>query len=379
MNMSNQTERARRCPPLAFCPRAVARVALGLGLSLLVAACEEPPPPAAEIRPVRTVVVEPQTLDDSIALTGEIRARYESDLGFRVGGKIVARTVDVGTTVKAGDVLARLDEADARNALEVARAAVTAAQATVDQQRPQRDRQKYLLDRGWTTRVDYELAVRNLQAAEAQLQEAQANAQFAQDQLSYTTLAADHDGIVTAVGAEVGQVVSAGQMVARVARPGEREAVFNVAETRMSRAANAHGIPVEVSLLGNPQITTVGSVREVSPSADPVTRTYTVKIALPEAPEEMRLGMTVTGRVQQRGKPIVALPPTALFQKDGAPAVWTVADGNTVRLRPVTVLRYDTDRVLVSGGLDRGDIVVTAGVNVLADGQKVRLMETASR
>ncbi|MBV8738533.1 MAG: efflux RND transporter periplasmic adaptor subunit, partial [Alphaproteobacteria bacterium] len=207
--------------------------AVGAAFALVVAlsACnKEEKAAAAAIRPVRTVAVEFQESGDTLSLTGEIQPRYQADIGFRVSGKILQRPVDVGTEVKKDDLIARLDPQQFRQDLEVAKSEVAAAQAEVTRSQAQEARQRELLKNGHTTQVKYDLALKSFKTAEAQLNAARAKQVQASENLGYTELKADNDGVITAVGADAGQVVSAGQMVVRLAKPGEREAVFNVAE-----------------------------------------------------------------------------------------------------------------------------------------------------
>jgi len=340
--------------------------------SLLLFGCEPPSPPPAEALPVRTLAVQVRELDNSAALTGEIRPRYESDLGFRVAGKVIERTVEVGAAVAKGDLLARLDSGDQQNALKAAQSDLAAAQAVLEQTRAQEERQRKLLTGGYTTKVRYDDAQRQYRTAQAGLQTAEADLRMAQDTLSYTELRADRDGIITAKGAEPGQVVAAGQMVVRLADPRERDAVFQVAATGTKLRDSADYPPVEVRLVGDPSAVE-GRIREVSPGVDPVTRTYTVKVALPDPPEAFRFGATVIGRARFPPQPVVDLPSPALFQTEqGAPAVWVVDRAKaTVGLRPVSVLRYDTGTVIVSAGLKSGDLVVVGGIQKLRPGQRV--------
>ena len=347
-----------------------------LALTLVLGGCgKEEKAAAPEIRAVRTVTVEPREAGETMSLTGEIQPRYQADIGFRVNGKILERPVDVGTTVKKGDLLARLDPQQYRQEFEVAKADVAAAAAELTRSQAQESRKRELVKNGHATRADYDTAVRAFKTAQAQLDAARARQVQASENLGYTELKADNDGIVTAVGADSGQVVSAGQMVVRLARPGEIEAVFNVGEAAL---ANPPKDPaVEVRLVSNPEITTAGKVRYVSPQADPATRTFTVRVALPDAPPQMRLGATVSGKVTTSETRIITLPGSALFEKDGKPAVWLVGADGTVQLQPIAVARYQDNSVVVGSGLAQGEIVVTAGVQKLIPGEKVRLM-TAS-
>lgn len=343
----------------------------------LVSECDEPGVPTPPIRPVRAVTVEPVDITEALSQTGDIQARYETDLGFRIGGQLLSRAADVGSTVSKGDLLARLDDQPAQNEVRSAQAGLAAAEAELNRARAEEGRQEALLKDGFTTRQRYDAAVRDLQTAEAQRDSAQARLTLAQENLGYTELHSEVGGIVTATYAEAGQVVAAGQRILRVADPREREAVFNVPEVAFRLVP--HDPAVEVSLVTDPANKVTGRVRYVAPQADPTTRTYAVHISLPNAPPEMRLGATVKGRVELPAQNVVGLPGSALFEQDGKPAVWIFDRANgTVQLRPVTVLRYDSDRVLLSAGLEKGDVVVTAGTHLLRPGEHVRLLAAAS-
>ena len=351
------------------------------GMALL-GGCDGPSAKAPETRPVRTVTVDPKPIEDDRQSVGEVRARYESDLGFRVSGKVIARLVDIGVSVKKGAVLARLDEQEYRNKLKSAEADIVAAEAVLVEAQGSEGRLRQLVASGATTRANYDTAVKNLRSAEAKLNSAKASRDLAKDQLSYTDLIAEFDGIVTATGAEPGQVVSAGQMIVRLARPTDKDGVFNIAESAFQTRPAPADKPIEVivSLLANPGITTDGVVREISPVADPATRTFQVKVTLQNPPDQMRFGASIVGRLKASTAPVVVLPATALFDRLGKPAVWVVdMAAGTVGLKDVTVARYETDRVILSSGLAKGEVVVTAGVNRLREGQKVRLAEAASK
>lgn len=326
-----------------------------------------------ETKLVRAIAVSPQPAADERRAVGEIRPRRESDLGFRVSGKLVMRAVDVGATVKKGDVLARIDDQDYRNRLLSAKADKAGAEAVLVEAQASERRIRTLLDKGYTTRSNHDATLKNLRSAEAKLEAANVALVMAADQLAYTELHADFDGIVTAVAAEEGQIVNTGQMVVRLADPAARDAVFSIAEANFSQAPRAGQTPrITVSLLSNPAVTAEGSVREIAPVADAATKTFQVKVALDGAPEAMRFGASVAGRLDAGGAPVVVLPGSALFDKDGKPAVWVVGAGSQVGLRSITVARYEADRVIVAEGLAAGDIVVTAGVNRLHENQKVR-------
>jgi len=363
---------------------------LAMALPMALAGCDEKSVHEAEaapvIRPVRAITVKPVIFSLSGSVTGTIEARAEADLGFRIAGKLIERKVDVGAAVRAGDVLARLDDQDQRNSLRTSEADLAAAKAEQVQANNEEARKRELLANGNTTQVLYDAALLSKRTADAKVVAAQAALQTSRDRVGYTELVADRDGVVTATGPDAGQVVEVGEMVARVAQPEEREAVFNVAEAGI-RAAPKEPV-IEVALAGAPDITAVGRVREVSPQADPVTRTHTVRISLENPPDALRLGATVTGRLKQPPAPVVELPGTAIVREAEQNFVW-VADpkDQTVRRRAVSIrpgqnVEGQTDGpVVITDGLAQGDIVVTAGVHSLAEGQRVRLakqIETAA-
>ena len=301
----------------------------GLALAFLLGGCgKEEKTAVKEIRPVRTVTVEPREIGETVSLTGEIQPRYQADIGFRVDGKILARPVDVGTAVKKGELLARLDPQQYRQDVEIAKSDLAAAEAEVTRSQGQEYRKRELYQKGHATQVEFDIATRAYKTALAKRDAAKARLVQATDNLGYTELKADEDGVITAVGADAGQVVAAGQMVVRLAQPGEREAVFNVAEG--SFKGPPKNPDVTVKLVSNPEIETTGKVRYVSPQADPKTRTYAVRVALPDAPPQMRLGANVIGSVTLNETSSITIPGSALFQKNGQPAVWLVEKDGTV-------------------------------------------------
>ena len=346
--------------------------------SMILAGCGDAKPKVEEVRPVRTVVVDPKPIDDDRQAVGDIRPRQESDIGFRIAGKIVSRSVEVGVSVKKGDLLARLDDQDYQNKLKSADADVASALAVLNEAKGAEDRLRQLLSSGNTTRSNYDAALKNLRSAEAKLESARASLALAKDQLAYTELRADFDGIVTAVSAEPGQVVNTGQMVVKLALPNEKDAVFAIAESAFRDKKPDERPEIIVALLSNPSIKAEGVVREVSPVADQATRTYQVKVTLKPPHDQFRFGSSVIGRLKAVTAPVVVLPGAALFDKGGKPAVWVFTPAtSSVALRPVVVSRYEADRVIIAEGLNKGDIVVTAGVNRLREGQKVRLAQSA--
>ncbi|RVG73126.1 efflux RND transporter periplasmic adaptor subunit [Sinorhizobium meliloti] len=326
-----------------------------------------------EARAVRVTVVAHSPGGEPFSLTGHIRAQNEAALAFRIDGRLKERHVDVGARVAAGKLVARLESHNERNAYQSAHAALTAARATLDQVRGAFERQRSLLARGFTTRAQFEQAEKALLTAQSQAASAEADLQVAKDRLDDTELRADAPGVVGARGAEVGEVVRAGQMVYKIARHGGRDAVFDVPSVLLRRAAT--NPEVTVTLVDEPAIRAMGRVREVSPQADHATGTFRVRIGLSDPPAAMRLGSAVTGRVELGGDQVIELPATALTEMDGRPAVWLVDPATrTVALRVIEVARYSASTVIVAQGLEDGEIVVTAGVQALRPGQNVRLL-----
>ena len=332
---------------------------------------------APEVRPVRTMTASKGEAGETVVLTGHIQAEDEPALAFRIGGRIIERPVNVGDRVEAGQVLAKLDPENELNALRSAEAALVAAQGQLTYARGDFERQRQLLANGHTPRARFDQSQKALQNAQSQVDNTEAQLQIARDRVSWTTLTADAAGTVTARGAEPGEVVQAGQMIVRLARQGGRDAVFDVpAQLLRSAPGDAQ---ITVRLADDPSVTATGRVREVAPQADPVTRTFAVKVGLSDPPEAMRLGATVTGSLKLASEPVIALPASALTELNRQPAVWIVdPKGLTVSLRNVELLRHDPGTVVIAQGLDTGDIVVTAGIQALHPGQKVRLLGSSS-
>lgn len=346
-----------------------------LGAVLLLAGCEaEPEVVEPALRPVRTVVVEQRETLRAVVLTGFIQARDEASLGFRLSGRMVERLVDRGQEVQPGQLIARLEAVNELNALRSAEAGLAASQGQLLQARNHFERQRHLMDRGFAARAVYDDSVQGLQTAESQVEAAEAQLRFARDQVAFTELKADAEGVVIAVGAEPGEVVQMGQMIVQLAREGGRDAVFDV-PAQVIRTAPGDPL-VSVVLTEDATIAATGRVREVAPRADPVTRTFEVKVGLQEPPPEMRLGATVTGRLEMAGGEMIEIPASALTRQAGEPAVWVVdPDSLTVQLRAIEVAEFSPTRIGVYDGINPGEIVVVAGVQALHPGQKVRLLE----
>lgn len=347
--------------------------------AMLSAACGGAQEEAAEpeARPVRAMTIDRSDAGHQVALSGRIAAKDEVAMAFRISGRMIERPVNVGDRVRPDQVIARLEPMNERNQRLAAQAAVDAAVADQIRARDELERQQSLIEEGFTTRARLDQALAASRAADALVRSSRAQLQVANDLVGFTELRADTAGYVTARGAEPGEVVQAGQMIVRIAREGGIDAVFEV-PPQVLRAASADRA-VEVALTDDPNIRTSGRVREVSPQADPVTGTFTVRVALDSPPGEMRLGSIVSGRVTLGDEKLIVIPSAALTAASGKAAVWIVNPGDsTVALRDIQVLRQEADSIIVGDGLAPGETIVTAGVQALRPGQKVRLLDQAS-
>lgn len=346
-------------------------VLLAVPLSILLSACSKPEPKAEDVRPVRALVLAAGDAAASAEFSGEVRPRFESRLGFRVGGKIVARRVDVGDTVKRGQVLMQLDPQDLKLGQDQAFASLRAAETARDLAQDEAKRYQDLKSRNFVSQSVLDAKLGALRQAQANVDAARALYRGQSNQAAYATLVADADGVVSSVDAEVGQVVGAGTPVVRVARTTDKDVVIGVPENRV--ADLRHVGQATVRLWAAPDDPLPGTIREVSPVADPATRTYTVKVAVPARPE-VRLGMTATVQLAARsGAPVMRVPLTALVQEKGAAAVWVV-EGGVARLVPVQVGQPVGNEIVLAGGVRPGQTVVTAGVHLLKNGQKVKIL-----
>ncbi|MFZ4692065.1 MAG: efflux RND transporter periplasmic adaptor subunit [Burkholderiaceae bacterium] len=357
--------------------RSVSLAQLGRALSastllcLLLASCSRPVEKVEEIRPVRAMVVAAGTGKTIIELAGEIQPRYESQLGFRVGGKLIARKVEVGTLVKRGQVLMQLDPLDLQLAQSQAKAAVSATESTLALAKADLDRYRELRQKNFVSQALLDAKEAAYKSAIASHEQANAGLKVQANQSSYSTLYADADGVITAVQAEVGQVVAAGTPVVKLARTGEKEVRVSIPEDQIEVLRQVTDLAVKT--WANSNVAISGRLRELSPIADPATRTYTAKISLPRAGPEIRLGMTATVQFAAPALPGIHLPMTALVNSKEGTAVWVVENG-VVKLVPVQVASATGTEVLVAQGLSAGQSVVTAGVNQLRPGQKVSLL-----
>lgn len=332
-------------------------------LIAVLGACVEKSPPAepaaaTAAKLVRSYVVGSADAAEDRRYSGEVRARHETLLGFRIGGKMTERLVDVGARVRLGQPLARLDPADSRLAASQAEANRALAAAE--------------LKRGRELKAKEFISQAALDAREAAAKTAEAQAQLAANQTGYTVLGADAPGVVAAVLAEPGQVLAAGQGVFRLARDGEREVAIAVPETAM--ATLRAGGEASVTLWAD-GATYPGRVREIAPVADPATRTFPVRVSIVGADPTLALGMTAAVRFPRAGAEKIVVPQAAIFQQGEQPAVWVIGGGNTISLRPVAVERYSDAGAVVKSGLAPGERIVAAGAFKLTAGEKVRLAE----
>jgi len=322
---------------------------------------------------VRTVVAEKRVGATPITFTGRIEADDEASLAFRISGRVLESDVSLGDWVKAGQLVARLEPQNELNALRAAQANLNAARGQLTQARNHFERQDTLLKQGWTTRANHDDAAQSLQTAQSQVDAAEAQLKLSKDTVGFTELRADAPGVLTALGPGPGEFAQAGQMIVKLARKDGRDAVFDVpAQLIRSTPSNPE---VQVSLADDPSVVARGRVREIAPQADPVTRTFELKVGLTDPPAAMRLGATVVGRIEREALASFEIPATALTQFNRHPAVWVVDPTNhAVSIRNVDIQRFDQAIVAVSGGLTAGDIIVTAGVQALHPGQTVRLL-----
>ena len=358
--------------------RYVVRIAATLVLIAGLSACGKEAAKAPEARVVNVVRVHPGSGSSEVAYSGDVRARYETNLSFRVAGKIVARNVEVGTVVRSGDVLARLDPEDQKLNAQSAQSQLAATQSEYDQIKADLERYSDLYKKEFISKADYDRRLSAFNVAQARLAQAKAQLSVTQNQTGYTALAADHAGVITAIQAEVGQVVAPGQAVMKLARTDDKEVVISIPENRLVELNGSKEIAI--TLWANPAMKYRGKVREVSPSADPVTRTYAAKISVLNPDTTMKLGMTANVYLTGARRGVSAmLPATALFQDNGKAAVWLVDPAaSTVKLVPVEVGEYIEDKIAITAGLKQGDVVIRAGVHKLFAGEKVRIAQDPS-
>ena len=356
------------------------RLLTGAALAFAVFALTGCNEKAAEIvalgRPVLAATVHYEAESPERSFVGTIKPRIETDMGFRVPGKVAKRLVEVGQTVEIGQPLATLDEVDLKLQAEQAVAEFTAATGVVAQAVAAETRAKELRGKGWTTDAQMDTSRAAADEARARLNRAERSVELTKNSLSYAKLVADTRGVVTATLVEPGQVVASGQTAIRVARFAEKEAVVAIPETLLGRAKD--GVAT-VTLWSDADKKYAARLREVAPSADPATRTYLAKFSLPDAGDSVSLGMTATMTLSDSATERVAkLPLSALYSQGGDPSLYIVDDKGEVALKPVTVKSYESNNVIISGGVDEGAKVIALGVQKLDPAQKVRVVSSLS-
>lgn len=341
-------------------------------VAALLAACAKAPEKTEDIRPVRAIVLTANSVDIDAEFPGEVRARVESRLAFRVPGKITARKVDPGTLVKRGQVLMQLDPQDLRLSEAQAMAGLRSAETNRDLAKAELKRYQELRVKNFVSQAVLDQKLSAWKAAQANVDAAQAGYRGQSNQAGYATLVADIDGVVTAVDADVGQVVTPGTPVVRVAKTSEKEIVIGLPEDKVETLRKVQDVTVR--LWANPKVVIPGKIREVSPVADAATRTYAVKVSIPDSFEDVKLGMTALVQFSSTtAQPMIRVPLTALYHEKATTSVWVVENG-AVKLVPVQVGGTAGNEVVLMGGVKAGQNVVTAGVNLLKQGQKVKVM-----
>lgn len=351
--------------------RYIITAAIIAGILVTLPGCSEEKAPANPPRPVKYSVARAMMVGEDITQTGEVRPRMETPMSFRLGGQLTFRG-EIGKPVEAGDIIAKLDRVPSGNGVLSAKADLATAMADLELAEVNAERNRGLFDKNIASKAQLQQAEAALATATAKRAAAEAALASAEDILSYTDLKATQNGVVSAVGANEGQVVSAGQMIVTVISNSERDAVFDVPEKLVGMDI---GDPVvEITLLSDPAVKATGRVREVTPSADPATRTYRIKVALDEAGQKMPFGSAVTGSLILNAKKLVQLPASALTESNGKSAVFVIDPAaKVVRYRNIQVERYADATVLVAEGLTDGDLIATSGVTKLRDGESVLL------
>jgi RND family efflux transporter MFP subunit len=345
-----------------------------LCMALLLGACSEKEKPPEPVRPVLSVTVKALNEESLGRFAGSIQARYESNTGFRVGGRIARRNVDVGAEVQKGTLLATLDPSDQQNQLRSAQGDLARIQAQLINAQANARRQQALFDRGVGAQAQLDVANTDLKTTQASLDQARAAVSQSKDQLSYTELRSDHKAVVTAWNAEAGQVVTAGQQVVTLAQPDIKEAVIDLPDTLVDQLPSDVVFSVAAQL--DPSINTTAIIREIEPQAQSATRTRRARLTLSDTPDGFRLGTAISVTLSSAIKPRIELPLTALQEVDGKTRIWVIdTQSKTVNPRDVSVVSRGDHSVVLAGGVQNGERVVSAGVNSLKPGQSVKLDE----
>jgi RND family efflux transporter MFP subunit len=361
-----RTRIRRRAAPCIRRALAATCVLAGSGTSAV-------PQGAVGLVPVHVVIPTYRAFTQDIVLSGEIQARIQSSIAFRLTGKVTARRVEVGEHVTADQVLATLDPTEQKADVDNAEAGLNSAEALLQQATTSFERQKSLIASGYTTQASFDSAQESLKTTQAQVDIARAALSTSKEQLSYANLKSGVDGIVVSRDVETGQVVQAGQTVFVIAQDGPRDAVFNIFEALLTKPPKSR--TVDVVLQSDSSVKASGDVREISPTVDATTSTVKVKIGLTATPPQMTLGAAVVGKARWEQTSAMVLPWSALFEWEGKPAIWVVDEADVVSLKTIEIASYATGSVVLAGGLDGKQRVVTTGIQLLHPGQKVAVVE----
>jgi len=341
-----------------------------LVISLLINGCSKAETTKEEAALVRCQTIKMDSFGQSASYAGEVRGRYEAQLAFQVSGKIIKRNVELGSVVTPGDMLMEIDPKDIQQMVNITSAQVYSAESQLNLAASNLERYRKLAEQGAISRAQFDQYQNAYEIALAAVR--QSSAQYAQgaNQLGYSTLVSDGGGVISIINAEIGQVVSAGQPVLTIVKDGEREVEINIPENRIDELRKASQI--RISFWALPDVVSEGKVREISPMADKVSRTYKVRISIVSPPPGINLGMTASVRVAKLGEQQTTyIPLAAVYQTGDIPGVWVINDGS-VTLRTIKVGAFGDGKVQVLEGLQDGDVIVTAGVQKLREGQKVR-------
>lgn len=360
---------------MKICYRRMSGCLLAASLCSLLSACGHHAPERSLLK-IEAQRVKLTKAAQTLTLTGEIRAQIESDLGFRVGGRITERLVEVGDHVSSGQILAKLDPREQQTTVEAREADVRAAEARLRNETSNLERQKLLLSRKSTSQSEYDRAEESFRIAQSALEAAKAQLGTARDALTQTDLRADNAGTITARNAEIGEVVGEAQSVFVLAHDGPRDAVFNLSESALGNQPVDRNIQIEIKLVTDPRIHITGKVREVTPTLSGTGGTVVVKVGLDESPPGMTLEAAVFGEGPLTSEEAITLPPSSLASVAGQPGVWIVDPATSaVSVRPITIARYETDRIIVAAGLRPGDLVVTGDAQRMSPNQMVAIAE----
>lgn len=343
-----------------------------LGISVLMSGCSKTATTIEQVPLVRSEIIKSNGSGQNASYSGEVRGRYEAQLAFQVSGKLIKRNVDLGSSVSPGDVLMEIDSKDIQQTVNISSAQVSSAASQLQLAETNLERYRTLYEQGAISRAQLDQYQNTYEVAQAAVR--QSSAQYTQgtNQLGYSTLVADSSGIISSISAEAGQVVSAGQTVLTLVKDGEREVEINVPENRVDELRTAG--QVQVNFWALPNVTVEGKIREISPIADKISRTYKVRISLINPPAGINLGMTANVVVAhaKAGSQALYIPLSAVYQTGDTPNVWVI-NNDTVTLRPVKVGVFGDNAVQILEGIQDGDRIVTAGVQKLKEGQKVRI------